>query len=384
MSEWFHPTAFSSWSSGSGSEEDNAIQRVLSSGRLTMGPEVDALEHEFAAWHGMKYGVAVNSGSSANLIAVAALFHKSEKPLRRVKIGAVLVPAVAWSTKYAPLVQYGLDLRLLDISDTWNAPVPDWYPRTTTKLIVACSILGNPAYEREWKHQADSIDAYLLVDNCESLGAFRDGALTGTLGILNTFSFFFSHQIGAIEGGMILTNDAECDRLCRMLRAHGWSRDVEKPERFEDEYDFQVMGYNVRPTEISAAVGREQLKKLVAMNDARRENYRQFVSLTDGLPIWHPKPNGLMSPFGLQFECESAEQRADLVRALRAEGIDCRLPTGGSFRLHKYGAPWADQKTPRADDLHRRGLFIGNAPYLIPDKIERAVRVMRGALERQL
>lgn len=183
---------------------------------------------------------------------------------------------------------------------------------------------------------------------------------------------------------MILTNDAECDRLCRMLRAHGWSRDVEKPERFEDEYDFQVMGYNVRPTEISAAVGREQLKKLVAMNDARRENYRQFVSLTDGLPIWHPKPNGLMSPFGLQFECESAEQRADLVRALRAEGIDCRLPTGGSFRLHKYGAPWADQKTPRADDLHRRGLFIGNAPYLIPDKIERAVRVMRGALERQL
>jgi CDP-6-deoxy-D-xylo-4-hexulose-3-dehydrase len=197
---------------------------------------------------------------------------------------------------------------------------------------------------------------------------------------MNTFSFFHSHQIGAIEGGMILTNDDECARLCRVLRAHGWTRDVKKPERFDDEYDFELMGYNVRPLEIHAAVARVQLRKLTAMNDERRTNYRHFLGLSAGLPIEHPHPNGLLSPFGLPFLCESAERRAMLVDALRAQGIDCRLPTGGSFRLHRYGAEWAHQKTHHADDVHRRGLFLGNAPYPIPEKIERAVRVMRDAL----
>ena len=400
MPEWHYPTAFSYWSE----EEHAAIARVIASGRFTMGAEVEAFEHEFAAFHGMKHGVMVNSGSSANLLAVAALFHKADDPLTRPRPDeivfdergstgrivptpklpcVVLVPALAWSTTYAPLVQHGLDLHLLDCDETWNAPVPEWYPKTNLRLIVACSILGNPGYLAEWQREAHKQGAYLIEDNCESFGAWaRDGdeTLCGTTGIMNTFSFFYSHQISAIEGGMILTNDAECARLCRVLRAHGWTRDVKKPERFEDEYDFELFGYNLRPLEMHAAVAREQLKKQQTHGRARRANALHFAALTVNLPITLPKSNGRINPFGLAFTCETQKVRTELAIAFRAEGIDCRLPTGGSFRMHPYGIQYAGQETPTADDVHRRGMFLGCAPYDISDKIERAVKVIRETL----
>lgn len=374
MTEFSYPTAFSFW----GDEERAAIERVVTSGRFTMGAEVEAFEHEFAAFHGMKHGVMVNSGSSANLIAVAALFHKAENPLRRRQ--AVAVPALAWSTTYAPLVQHGLRLRLVDCDATWNAPAR----LIGARLIIACSILGNPGYLPEWKQEAEKIGAYLIEDNCKSFGAWTtysfDAALCGTYGIMNTFSFFYSHQISAIEGGMILTDDAECARLCRILRAHGWTRDVKRPERFEDEYDFELFGYNVRPLELHAAVAREQLKKQYAHRRARRANALYFLTLTDGLPVTLPKFHGKINPFGLAFTCESKEIRTKLVTEFRANGIDCRLPTGGSLGRHPYGLPWANAETPNADAIHERGMFVGNAPFDLSSKIEKAVKVMRTVL----
>ena len=220
----------------------------------------------------------------------------------------------------------------------------------------------------------------MIEDNCESLGAMRNGEQCGTTGIMNTFSFYYSHQISAIEGGMILTNNDECARLCRMLRAHGWTRDVKKPETFADEYDFELMGYNVRPLEMHAAIAREQLKKLDRLNLERVNNYVHFETMTEDLPISRPDLNGRIVPFGLHFEVANTQRRADLVQAFRAEGIDCRLPTGGSFRRHVYGAECADQATPVADRIHERGLFIGNAPWPIAEKIDRAVAVMRKVL----
>ena len=377
------PTAFSE----EGDEERAAMRRVIASGRYTMGPEVEAFEHEFAEWHGMRHGVMVNSGSSANLVAVAALAAKESQPIiaqgHNNHLGHVAaVPAIAWSTTYAPLVQHGVLLRLVDVDDTWNAPVPDWPPMHSLKVIVACSILGNPGYLTEWKAVADRAGAYLIEDNCESLGAVQIlGGRCGTHGIMNTFSFFYSHQIAAIEGGMILTDDDECARLCRILRAHGWTRDVAAPASFDDEYDFTHFGYNVRPVEMHAAVAREQLKKLPRFIDERRKNAALFRDLTADLPITCPPWNGDPSPFGLQFLCPSTDDRVRLVGALRAEGIDCRLPTGGSFLRHAYGGRWAEhQATPRADAVHDCGLFLGCAPYDISDKIEKAVRIMRSTL----
>ncbi len=372
VKSYWYPTAFSIW----GGEEREALQKVIASGRFTMGEQVEAFEAEFAAYHGMKHAIMVNSGSSANLIAIAALCNLSDKPpLKRSH--RVAVPGLAWPTTYAPLIQHGLELVLLDCDDTWAAPVPK--KLVDVQLFVACSILGNPGYLSEFKKEAGRRYAYLIEDNCESLGAVAvDGKKCGTHGIMNTFSFFYSHQISGIEGGMILTDDAECNRLCRMLRNHGWHRDSNVD--FENEYDFRLFGYNVRPLEMHAAVAREQLKKLDKFREMRMANIRLFRTMTWDLPIKHQVLVGSPDSFGLPFTAASPDTRNRLALALRAEGIDCRPPTGGSFRLHRYGRKWMNQKTPNCDYIHKNGLFLGNGPLDLSPQITKAVEVMRRVL----
>jgi CDP-6-deoxy-D-xylo-4-hexulose-3-dehydrase len=371
-SEWYFPTAFSDWNE----LEYNAVQRVIASGRFTMGPEVEQFEDEFAGYHRMKYCIAVNSGSSANLIMVAALFAKKDQPLKRGD--TAIVPALAWPTTYAPLVQHGLRLKLEDCDNTWCSGLPDV---TGAQLVVGVSILGNPAPLNFLKVAIESHSGYFIEDNCESLGAWYGNDRCGTFGLMNSFSFFHSHQISAVELGAILTNDPECARLCRILRNHGWTRDVDRPVGFNDSYVFTHFGYNVRPLEMHAAIAREQLKKLKGFIAARRKNTTLFRELTSELPITHPVIRTLdPSPFGLPFTVASSEIRLKLVERLREAGIDARLPTGGSFTKHVYGRPWAFQPTPNADCIHDTGLFIGNAPFDIADKIERAVEVMKKVL----
>lgn len=368
MTGWRYPTAFSCW----GVEERAAIARVMASGRHTMGPEVEAFEHEFAAWHFRKHGIMVNSGSSANLVLAHALVHEHGLSGR----STIGVPALAWSTTYAPFVQLGMRLALFDCDDTWNA-VPDGRVRQCNVLVL-CSILGNPVRLQKWVEREPQV---IIEDNCESLGAGADGNICGRLGAASTFSFFHSHQISAIEGGMILTNNDKLAKLCRMLRAHGWSRDIEEADSFEREYDFRVHGFNVRPTEMHAAIAREQLKKLPQFVSARIKNLAAFTEAVQGLPIEQPRVDGTPSPFGIAFTVDAGrDARRRLAGALRERGIDCRLPTGGSFTRHAYGARWAAQMTPEADRIHDTGMFIGNAPWDISGLVEEAVEVMRVTL----
>lgn len=388
--DWIFPTAFSSWRHGDGGAESAAVDRVLRSNWLTMGPETEAFEQEIAEYHGRKHAIAVNSGSSANLIAVGALSVNNY-------IRSVRVPAIAWATTYAPFIQLcttpdedWLNFEIMDVADTWNASLAEPYVPGISRyewpdVEVICSILGNPidfaAHEARKRHPNE--DTRILEDNCEALGArTQDGRLTGTFGLLSTCSGFYSHQLSAIELGWILTDDDNLARLCRLLRNHGnagWGA-----EDFERSYDFKVFGYNVRPVEMHCAIAREQLKKLDMMIDHRRRNLADFAQLVTDfhIPITPQRlTSALPSPFDLAFECESREARARLVHALRADGIDCRLPTGGSFVQHVYGKPWrGDNPTPRADQIHDCGIFLGNAPWPIPELIEKAVKVMRETL----
>src|SRR6266704_1736368 len=207
----FYDLAASTW----GEEEIKAICNVVNTGRLTMGEEVARFEDEFARYFGMPYGVMVNSGSSANLIAVASLFYKKERPLQQGD--EVIVPAISWSTTFHPLQQYGLKLRFVDVElETLNMDVGKLERALTpqTRIAVAVSILGNPAgldvIQRFAKHHG----LYLLEDNCEAMDAELGGRKTGTFGDLNTFSFFFSHHISTMEGGMVLIDNL---RLCHLL-----------------------------------------------------------------------------------------------------------------------------------------------------------------------
>ena len=273
-----------------GQEELDAIQRVLRSGRFTMGEQVRLFEDAFAARFGMKHAVMVNSGSSANLVGVAALFYRSTRPLQRGD--EVIVPAISWATTFHPLQQYGLKLRFVDVElDTLNMDASKLEAALTprTRMVVAVSILGNPAPLDRIRAFCDAHDLIFFEDNCESLGASLNGRLCGTFGDVNTFSTFYSHHISTMEGGLLVTNDTEIDHLARAIRNHGWARDVpadsvvnqgqRHDDPFFEAYRFVVPGYNVRPLEIAGAVGLEQLKKLDDMLAIRRQNAAHFVDL---------------------------------------------------------------------------------------------------------
>jgi CDP-6-deoxy-D-xylo-4-hexulose-3-dehydrase len=257
----FYELAAPTW----GTEEIDAAKAVIDSGYYTMGANVKAFEQEFADYFGAKYGIMVNSGSSANLVAVAAMAYQKDRPLQRGD--EVIVPVISWATTYHPLQQYGLKLRFVDVElETLNIDVAQLEKALTpkTRAIVAVSILGNPAALDVIRAFADTYGLMLLEDNCESMDAELNGKKAGTFGHLNTFSFFFSHHISTMEGGMILTDDTELAHLCRAMRAHGWTRDLpedtpvyqRKSNDHFEAYRFILPGYNVRPLEIEAAIGR--------------------------------------------------------------------------------------------------------------------------------
>src|SRR5262245_15016550 len=228
---------------------------------------------------------------------------------------------------------------------------------------------------------AENLGVPVMADSRDSIAAIEpDGTLCGTRGLANTSSFYYSHQLSAIEGGMILTNDEDFARTCRMLKNHGWTRGVRMMQTFEDEYLFTMHGYNVRPLELHSAIARVQLKKLPTRVRARRTNYEHWIEATKGLPIERPLLRGSPSPFALHFCVKDRETRQSLATALRASSIDCRPPIAGSFRRQPYGAKWANQRTPVADQIHDRGIAIGCPPFPGEALIDKAVKVMKEVL----
>ena len=283
----FYDLASHTW----GAEEHQAIQRVIDSGQLTMGPSVQQFEEDFARKFDVKHALMVSSGSAANLVGVAALFYKKERPLQRGD--EVIVPSISWATTYYPLQQYGLRLRFVDVDlHTLNIDVTQLARALTprTRMVVAVSILGNPCALDVLRAFCDRHGLYLLEDNCESMGATLSGKPCGTFGDINTFSTFFSHHISTMEGGIVATDDTELAHLARSLRAHGWTRDLpddttiydRRADDFFEAYRFILPGYNARPLELSGAVGVEQLKKLDGMIAMRRKNAELFRSLFEG------------------------------------------------------------------------------------------------------
>ena len=363
--------ASSSW----GQEELDAIAGVVRSGQFTMGEHVRRFEEAFAARFGVKHAVMVNSGSSANLVGVAALFHVGERPLQRGD--EVIVPAISWATTFHPLQQYGLKLRFVDVElDTLNIDVAKLEQALTprTRMVMAVSILGNPAALDAIRRFCDRYGLIFFEDNCESLGATLGGRLCGTFGDIGTFSTFYSHHISTMEGGLLVTGQDEIANLARAIRNHGWARDcAPRPEdvrsdEFFEAYRFIVPGYNVRPLEMCGAIGLEQLKKLDGMLETRRANAARFNRLFGGDERFiRQREHGQSSWFSFTIVLNPARNinRARVMAAMRAAGIGFRMITGGSFPRHeaaKYFEYEIVGTLTNANIAHDHGFFVGNHP----------------------
>jgi CDP-6-deoxy-D-xylo-4-hexulose-3-dehydrase len=386
----FYDLASTTW----GPEEIDAVTRVFAEGRFTMGEHVRQFERAFAARFGLKHAVMVNSGSSANLVGVAALFYKKVRPLRRDD--EVIVPAISWATTFHPLQQYGLKLRFVDVQlDTLNMDVSQLEAALTprTRMVVAVSILGNPAAVDVIRSFCDRHGLYLFEDNCESMGASLNGRPCGTFGHVNTFSTFFSHHIPTMEGGVLLTDDDELAYLARVLRNHGWARDEpgatdpQSPEGFFEAYRFVMPGYNVRPLEICGAIGLEQLKKLDAMIERRRANARLFADLFTGDERFLlQREHGRSSWFSFTLILNPALRihRARVMREMRAADIGFRMITGGCFPRHE-AIRFFDYDTvgplTNANLAHDHGFFVGNHPQDLTAEITRFREVLDHAAQ---
>mgnify|MGYP001320997823 FL=1 len=362
--------AYSSWDK----REIKAIHDVIKKDHYTIAENVKNFEEKFAKKLGRKYAVMTNSGSSANLLGVASLFYKKKNKLSRGD--EVIVPGLSWSTTYSPLQQYGLKLKLVDIDlNSLNVDVTKLEKAITkkTKLVCIVSILGNPTNFNKIKSICKKKKIPIFEDNCESLGAEIDGIKAGTVGIFSTHSFFFSHHISTIEGGMIVTDDFELYCIIKSLRAHGWTRDLPKnnpitdiKKGFYEEYKFILPGYNVRSTEINARIGLVQLEKLSSMLKSREENlniFRDYFLNDERFIIQKPYGYNSSFCFPVVIRKDNKLSKMKIYSALKKAKIQFRLITGGSFLKHqvkKYFNYSVYENLNNTNYIHNSGFFVGN------------------------
>lgn len=377
------PLAASSW----GKEELDAMQRVIASGMFTMGENVLTFERDFAQYIGSKHCVMVNSGSSANLLMVAALFYTQNPKLKLKRGDEIIVPAVSWSTTYYPLYQYGLKIKFVDIDlHTLNYDLDQLEKAATdqTRAIMAVNLLGNPNDFARIQQIVANRNIVLIEDNCESMGATFQGKQAGTFGVMGTFSSFFSHHISTMEGGMIVTDDEEIYQILLSLRAHGWTRNLPKQnlvcsdksdDPFEESFRFVLPGYNVRPLEMEGAIGIEQVKRLPSLIEERRKNGKLLQAALSNHPdIIIQKEIGESSWFGFSLVIRPNSQltRKELIDKLNALGFECRPIVTGNFAKNevvKYFDSEVHGTLKNAEHIDQNGLFIGNHHFPLPEAI---------------
>jgi len=376
-----YPLASSTWDK----KEVEVATNLLNSGQLTLGREVLEFEKMFASYIGTTYAIMFNSGSSANLAMFAALKYQSSATLRDE--ARVIVPAVSWSTTFYPVNQMGYVLDFVDIdSDTLNLDIAEVERqiKPDTGAIFAVNLLGNPAELFKLKKIADDHNLILLEDNCESLGATLDGKRAGSFGEMSSHSFYFSHHICTMEGGMVNTNSKELMETLMSLRSHGWTRGLEdknsvypkSKNEWEDLFRFVLPGYNLRPTELSAAIGKIQLSKLPAFIDERRKNGAYFKSLFDDSKSFKiQKENGRSSWFGFSIILQGAltGKREEIINYLKIHKIETRPIVAGNFTRNpvmKHLKFEPLQGLKNSNLVHEDGFFIGNHHYDVTENLK--------------
>ena len=353
---------------------DDIIQGIntLLNKKITMSNITKKFEKEFAKKVGAKYALMVNSGSSANLLAFFTLINPMKQ--NRLKPGdECIIPSLCWSTSLWPIVQSGLKPKFVDIDiGTLNISIDELKKKITkkTKAIMAVHVLGNTTNMTELKKIIKKKNLYLIEDTCESLGSNYKKKTLGTFGDFGTYSFYYSHQITSGEGGMIVCNDKKNYEILHSLRAHGWDRGLNNKN--QKSFNFINSGFNLRPTETSAAIGYSQLKKLNRFKKIRSSNRNKIIKKLRTSSMWrnqftfiNPVKNLDPSWFGLPILINKpyVKKKKKFLKYLNRNFVETRPIISGNFLNQKsidlYKLNQSKEKFTNAQNIDDRGFFIG-------------------------
>jgi CDP-4-dehydro-6-deoxyglucose reductase, E1 len=359
---------------------------------LTQSRQVRSFEDEWSAWVGVRHSVFVNSGSSANLLTLAAL-----KELHGG--GEIIVPTITWVSDIAAVLHCGFTPVFVDIDPrTLGMDHRQVLDKITnrTRAVFLTHVLGFNALSGSFLNELRQRGVPLLEDVCESHGATFQNRRLGSFGLVANFSFYYAHHLSTIEGGMICTSDTDLYETVRMLRSHGMVRELASVSRRREYWDefpdlnpdfiFAYPGYNVRNTEINAVIGRSQLPRLEENIARRNENFKLFLDHLDA------------ETYRTDFACDGCSNYAFILilrqpdeelwrrvtEELRGQAVEYRRGTAGGGNqvrqpyLRRRLGPDAWKNFPKADHVHFFGMYIGNYPTLERDKILRLCDLLNG------
>tara|TARA_Y100000310_G_C20673753_1_gene811700 strand:- start:668 stop:1813 length:1146 start_codon:yes stop_codon:yes gene_type:complete len=361
-------------------EEIDAVNHVLKSGAYTQGSVVREFEEKFAEWNGSKYAVMVNSGSSADFLMIVYLKHKYNLQ----EGDEILVPSVNWPTAVYPIIQNGLSPVFCEVDESFNIDLESIKKMKTdrTRAVFGVHLLGQPFNVNQIDNYCRENNLIFIEDCCESMGAKIRGRKIGNFGLMGSFSFYFGHHMTTIEGGMIVTNDAEIYDSLISMRSHGWIKGTKRYEKYSNygnkDFLFDMLGYNLRSSNLNAAIGLVQLKKLDESIKKRIENHRHFISKI-------PRNLGIQkvnldetSSFSLALLFENEEKRNHMISKLKEKGIESRPIVAGNLLKQ----PVFQNKNFKSDNLimankiHDCGLYLPNNQFIDEEKINYMVNVI--------
>jgi CDP-6-deoxy-D-xylo-4-hexulose-3-dehydrase len=369
------------------------LEYLAKSEVLSMGAETRKFEEAFAKKQGRKYAIAVNSGSSANLLLIQALLN-----LGMLKKGdRIGFSALTWSTNVMPLIQLGLtpvpidcELETLNVSSKTLSTHLD-----SLQALFLTNVLGFAGDIGAIRAACAERGVVFLEDNCESLGSIVGGTLLGNFGLASTFSFFVGHHLSTIEGGMITTDNEELADMLLIARSHGWGRHLSKEkeaalrakygiDEFYSRYTFYDLGYNVRPMDLQGFIGTLQLQYWDLIVAKRQENFRTFQAATEGNPNLMPFSLSHMetvSNFAMPLIFKD-KARCDAAKEVftKAE-VEIRPVIAGDMTAQPFYKRYVPESAPceHARSVHDRGFYFGNNQELTSEEVETLVRLVKEA-----
>ena len=375
MNKYFYPLVENPYSN----QDINEGIKVLKSKQITMSKKTYEFEKYFTKIVKSTNSIMVNSGSSANLLALQCLINPYRK--QHLKPGdEVILPTLCWSTSLWPIIQSNLKPIFVDINiETLNIDEDQIEKKITkkTKAILLIHVLGNSCNMDKIMRIKRKYNLILIEDTCESLGSKFKNKNLGTYGEFSSFSFYSSHQISSGEGGMVCCKNKEDSDIIKSLRSHGWSRGTSFEKKYktskslDKRFVFFNSGYNLRSTDINAAIGLNQLKKLKKFIKIRKINrklitnsFKNNTKLNKGIDFFRENKNVNPSWFGLSIKISDNLNidKSRIINTLERNGVETRPIISGNFtkqpaaKKYKLGI---NQKFPNTDYVYNRSFFIG-------------------------